>query len=213
MTIPATYPWASNASLIAAVARLGYLDGSVLDVTYGKGSFWKIFRPADFHAHDLRLDGVDFRNLPEADDSYDVVVLDGPYKLNGTPSAADVRYGVDEPATWQERHALIRAGMDEGARVARKRLIVKCQDQVCAGHVRWQTIEFTNHMVDKHGAVLVDRFDMTGKVRKQPLFGARRKGFIGPPRPRRQVHAQGRPSTLLVFDVSCSDGLPLDTDS
>ena len=32
--------WRNNSELIADVARLGYIEGTVLDVTYGLGNFW-----------------------------------------------------------------------------------------------------------------------------------------------------------------------------
>ena len=41
MTVFTATRWATNAEMIEDVARLGYLDGSVLDVTYGLGTFWK----------------------------------------------------------------------------------------------------------------------------------------------------------------------------
>jgi hypothetical protein len=71
----------TNAELIAEVARLYLRPGMrVADVTYGRGVFWRKVDTSvlDFHATDLS-DGVDFRNLPYADDSLDLVVLDPPY--------------------------------------------------------------------------------------------------------------------------------------
>lgn len=189
--VPAAHRWQSNAHLIVDVARLGYLDGEVvLDVTYGRGDFWSLWRPTCLVTHDLyTLDGVDFRHLPEADASVDVVVLDPPYRLNGTPDRGDFdnRFGINEPTRWQDRHALIRAGIDEAHRVLTfgGRLLLKCQDQVCSGELRWQTIEFASHAATV-GLELVDRFDMIGAARPQP------PGRI-------QRHAYGRPSTLLVF--------------
>lgn len=107
---------------------------------------------------------------------------------SGTPASGefDERYGVDVISTWQERHELIRAGITECARVLRAggMFLLKCQDQVCSGHVRWQTDEFTRH-AESLGLVKVDRFDLIG----------------GRPQPegRRQVHARRNTSTLLVF--------------
>src|SRR4051812_26056261 len=68
----------SNADLIAAIAPL-YLTGSVLDVTYGKGMWWRRFQPDPFGHHDIALDGVDFRALPHADGSWSAVCFDPPY--------------------------------------------------------------------------------------------------------------------------------------
>jgi hypothetical protein len=178
--------WPTNAALIADVARLGYLqrDWKVLDPTYGLGSWWKDFRPKRLVKHDLRLDGVDFRKLPHRDRSFDAVAFDPPYKLNGTPSEPDERYGADVVDTWQGRLKLIDEGIVECARVTDKYLLVKCQDQVCSGKIRWQTHRFTD-TAESCGLTLVDSFLMLGH-RAQPDG-------------RRQVHAYRNYSTLLVF--------------
>jgi hypothetical protein len=182
--------------MIADVAELGYLDRSwlTLDPTYGRGRFWSKWRPDTLITSDLLVPGAmhawDFTALPSPDRLYQAVVFDPPYKLNGTPAAgdSDAAYGVDRVASWQERHALIRAGIDECCRVLKPGgvLLVKCQDQVCGGRMRWQTREFADH-AETHGVRLIDRFDLLGKSRPQPMEG------------RRQQHAHGRPSTLLVF--------------
>jgi hypothetical protein len=44
--IMAAQTWPSNADLIADVARFGYLQGEVvIDVTYGRGTWWNRYRP------------------------------------------------------------------------------------------------------------------------------------------------------------------------
>lgn len=180
--------WPTNADMIVDVARLGYLDGRVLDATWGLGNFWTRWTPEELVAHDLyTLDGVDFRDLPHADGTFNAVVLDGPYKLNGTSSAPDERYGVHERATRDERHELIMDGMTECARCVAPggTLLVKCQDQVEGGHVRWQTIMFTTHAEIELGLRLEDSFLFPGG-RAQPLG-------------RQQAHARRNYSTLLVF--------------
>jgi hypothetical protein len=187
MTVLALDTWKTNGHLIADVARLGYLEGHVLDPTFGKGTFWKIWQPARLTSHDLKLDGVDFADLPYGDEAFDAVVLDPPYKLNGTPDVAlDERYGVETPTSWQDRMALIEEGVAECSRVARSFLLVKCQDQVCSGAMRWQT-DLVTEKAQRCDFVKVDRFDMGGHHRPQPMDG------------REQKHAHGRPSTLLVF--------------
>lgn len=197
MVVLAAYPWRNNAELIADVARLGYLDGRVLDVTYGLGTFWKVWRPADFTACDLEPAkspigrSVDFTNLLPVlgARSFDAIVLDPPYKLNGTPDGAiDGRFGVHEVTTAQGRIDLMLAGVTECSHflAAGGRLLVKCQDQVNAGRMWWQT-DLVTARARECGLVKVDRFDLLGKHRPQPMGG------------RRQQHAHGRPSTLLVF--------------
>jgi hypothetical protein len=196
VTILAAHPWPSNAELIEACARLGYLraDRLTLDATFGRGVFWKAWRPQRLVTVDKRTAAMvraDFTRLPFPDDTFEQAVLDGPYKLNGTDAGEGERYGVDRYATWQERHELIRAGITDCVRVLKPAclLLVKCQDQVCSGAVRWQTDEFTRH-ADALGCTKVDRLDRLGH-RPQP--GGRR-----------QVHAHGRPSSLLVFRTAAA---------
>jgi hypothetical protein len=192
MTIPAVHNWPTNADLIADVAKLDYIrkEDLTVDVTYGKGNWWTKWAPKILVCHDkYTLDGVDFRDLPHPYDHFDCVAFDPPYKLNGTPALDefDKRYGVDKKMTWQEKHAMIQDGIRECSRVLKRggHLLLKCQDQVCSGAIRWQTIYFTS-VAEATRLILVDRFDMIGGGRPQPAG-------------RRQVHAQGRPSTLLVF--------------
>lgn len=189
--VPAAHAWPTNAHLIADVHRLGYIDDDDLtvDATYGRGRFWTRWRPARLIAHDLSIDGVDLRQLPEADGSVDVEALDPPYRLNGTPDRGefDGRYGIATPTRWQDRVELMHAGIAEAHRVLRPggRLLYKCQDQVASGQVRWLTHDLTN-TAQRLGFTLVDRFDMLTRGRPQPAG-------------RRQAHAHGRPSTLLVL--------------
>lgn len=147
----------TNAALIAACARLGYLrsDWSTLDPTFGYGEFWEEWRPDHLVRGDLNPTkspdhpaGLDFRVLPYPDRHFDAVVFDPPYKLNGRPNPEDERYGVHVPARWQDRYALCLEGVAECARVARRFLLVKCQDQVCSGQVRFQTIDFAQPALD-----------------------------------------------------------------
>lgn len=184
----------SNADLIAAAARLGYLkrDWRTLDPTWGEGTFWAKWRPSFLLRGDLNPrkcpdfdDPVDVRRLPFHEESFEAVVFDGPYKFNGTPDAeTDERYGVHLPTRWQDRMDLLIDGTKECARVARIMLLVKCQDQVVSGKKRWQTREVTE-AAESMGFGLLDALHFEG----------------GRPQPegRRQVHARQNFSTLLVF--------------
>lgn len=140
--VPLSVFHGSNADLIAKVAPL-YLTGTVLDVTYGLGNWWTRFRPPLFVAHDLKLDGVDFRSLPEVEDSFDAVCFDPPYvPAGGTRTAgqtvAEKRYrdgfGLD-PRSRTELDALIAGGLGEVARVSRRWVLVKCCDYVTGGRL------------------------------------------------------------------------------
>lgn len=187
--ILAATAWPTNADMIVDVARLGYLHGRVLDATYGRGRWWTKYRPDELVAHDIRLDGIDFRQLPHADGTFNAVCFDPPYKLNGTPTDdVDGPYGVDVIDTRDGRHQLMYDGMAECARVLAPEgyLLMKCQDQVNGGRVNWQT-----HMFAKKGEELelrlVDELFMLA-YRPQP-HGTR------------QVHARRNMSALLVMQA------------
>lgn len=185
----------TNAQLIADCAHLGYLraDDEVLDVTWGLGRWWTDWQPDRLEGSDLNAaksptgTSIDFTDLPHPDGSFDVVAFDPPYKLNGTGGShpSDHGYGVATIGVrWQDRHTLIRQGISEAARVARRTVLLKCKDQVCSGKVRWQTREFADH-AETCGLELVDRLDVVS-YRPQPAG-------------RRQVHARRNTSTLLVL--------------
>lgn len=205
MTILAAHPWASNAELIEACAHLSYLQADLLtlDATFGRGVFWKAWRPERLVTVDKRTTAAvraDFTRLPFPDRTFKQAVLDGPYKLNGTDAGEGERYGVDRYDSWQGRHELICAGITDCVRVLEPDsvLLVKCQDQVCSGAVRWQTDIFTRH-AEALGCTKVDRLDRLGH-RPQPAG-------------RRQIHAHGRPSSLLVFRTAAARARRCETPS
>lgn len=192
VTILAIADRPTNGHLIADAAALGYIGDHVLDPTWGHGTFWTIHRPRRLVAHDLDPDKApgghvaDMRRLPYRDGAFDTVVLDGPFKLNGTSSAPDERYGVHVPASRDARHQLIIDGIVEACRVVRVggHVLVKCQDQVNGGKVRWQTDIFTR-AAEALGMRKVDAL----------LFPSYRPQ----PEGRSQQHARRNYSTLLVF--------------
>lgn len=194
MTILAVQKWATNGHLIKDVAELGYLrkEWLTLDPTYGLGTFWTEWRPDRLACSDIdrrRTDlTVDFTKMPWAEETFDAVVFDPPYKLNGTATeSVDARYGVGGRYVGIEgRHVLMVDGLTECIRVTRPggNILVKCQDQVASGRKWWQTDLMTG-VARRHGCHKVDRFDFLSH-RAQPSG-------------RRQVHAHVGYSTLLVF--------------
>lgn len=195
--IPAYHAWPTNAHLISDVHRLGFLDDDwlTLDATYNQGNFWAQFRPLrlvtleldERYSVDVR---ADFTRLPFADDTFDAVVYDPPYKLNGTPDeSVDTRYGVHVPTRWQDRMTLCQTGGVECARVVRPGgyLLFKCQNQVCSGQVRWQTRDLPEPLL-AGGWRLVTEFHRLGGRAQDDT--------------RRQVHPNNNASTLLVLRKS-----------
>lgn len=189
MTVLAATAWPTNAAMIADAYRLGYVHGRVCDVTYGLGRWWAEYRPPGLVAHDLRTDGVDFRHLPEPDDSYDTICLDGPYKLNGTPTPGiDGPYGVDVVDTRDGRMRLICEGIVEAARVLAPagHLLIKCQDQVNGGQVRWQSRTFA------------EQAEACGLRHQDSLLML---AYRAQPHGTSQQHARRNYSTLLVMQA------------
>ncbi len=194
--ILAAYNWRTNAELIADLARLGYLKKKdvVLDPTYGKGTWWNTWSPDQLVTHDIKMDGVDFRDLPEADDTFDAVAFDPPYVSVGGRATSTIpdflsRYGMaTAPSSPAGVQNLIFDGLKEIARVIkpRKYVLVKCQDYVSSGKL-WEGTALTrNYAVDKLGFKVVDRIEHIGHTRAQPPG-------------RRQVHARRNLSTMFVF--------------
>lgn len=115
----AAHAWPTNAHLIADVAHLGYLTDTdrVIDPTYGRGIWWQRWRPADLTAHDIRADGIDFRDLPHPSGRFDAAAYDPPYVCVGgrrTTTVPDLhdRYGLtDAPNTPAELQQLIADGL------------------------------------------------------------------------------------------------------
>lgn len=189
----------NNAQLIEEAAQLGYLDGLVIDLTYGEGKFWTRFRPDeerfvtnDLHKPaELRLDFCDTRLDAER---YDAVVFDPPYKLAGrrdTFDAAkgaqsmDSRYGTGGSYVPIGRTAeLIDCGTREACRISRRFVLVKCMDQVASGRIHWQTDDVTA-TAKSCGFRKLDSLILPGGRKQSPK--------------RRQVHARRNYSTLLVF--------------
>lgn len=198
----AAYAWPSNAELVADCARLGHIgvEDYTLDPTYGRGVWWKRWRPNHLVTHDLKIDGVDFRQLPEADDTFDVVAFDPPYvcvggrKTTGMPEF-HARFGLaDAPRTPALLQAMNDDGLAEMRRVVRPRgvVLVKCQDYVWGGRL-WIGTHHTLTTALRLGFVVVDRLE---RVQSNPRPQPRDRHNGGTPP---QQHARRNLSTLFVL--------------
>jgi len=179
--VPMTEPvlasghWPRNSQLIADVARLGYLDGHVLDPTYGSGGWWHDWQPEQLTHHNRGEDGVDFRHLPYADETFDAVAYDPPYVAMGGRKTSTLgemteRYGMlDAPENPTEMQHLINDGLHEMVRVVKRKgyLLVKCQDYIWSGKF-WPGTHLTAVEAFRDGMELVDRFEHVTKARPQP---------------------------------------------
>jgi tRNA G10 N-methylase Trm11 len=195
MTVYAADNWPTNAALIADAASL-YWDKGVctLDPTYGRGLWWKQWRPVELVITDIRT-GTDFRHLPFEDGSFSQIAYDPPYVSVGgrkTTTIPDLhhRYGLtDAPTSPRALQTLINEGLTELRRVCAPRWIVfaKCQDYISSGKL-WPGTHHTLTHAMALGFNLLDRFEHHGSPRPQPPG-------------RRQVHARRNLSTLFVLEA------------
>jgi tRNA G10 N-methylase Trm11 len=191
--ILAATAWHTNADMVLDLRTLGYLnpEDRILDPTYGKGIWWKKWKPAK-----LVVSAHDFTKLPYASNVFDVATFDPPYvskggrKTSGIIEVMDDRYGqVDCPATPQLLQDLINDGLREMNRVVRHRglVLVKCKDYISSGKLFPGT---------HHTLCTALELGMRYKDRFEHLSG------VGPQPPgRRQIHARRNFSTLLVLEV------------
>ncbi len=193
--VMAAHRWPTNAAMIVDVQRLGYLPGRVLDPTYGRGRWWTDWQPDELITHDLKLDGVDFRDLPHRTGEFDSAVFDPPYVALGgrrTSTVGDFndRYGLHStPRRPEDLHEqLLAPGLTEVARTVAVGgyVSMKCKDYINGRrfrpHVRW----ICNH-AEAIGLTQVDQLEhITG---------------TGPQSQITQEHARRNHSTLLVWRV------------
>jgi hypothetical protein len=195
--------WKSNAEMILDCVRLQYLkdSDSVLDPTYGKGIWWKLWTPARLTRHDkFKLDGVDYRSLPHGEGEFDAVAFDPPYvcpggrESSGIPDFFD-QYGMDgEAKTPGEQQAINNLGLAECYRVVKPGgyVLTKCADYVWSGKLVLGTHETLVHALSL-GFKVQDRMEHVGHPRPQPQR-TRKDGQAV-----RQHHARRNLSTLFVL--------------
>lgn len=206
MTVLAATAWNTNADLILSCVELGYLrkEWLTLDPTYGKGNWWRKWRPDHLFGSDADPTKApsyvdDFRRLPHRSGTFDAVTFDPPYvclggrKTSGLPEFND-RYGLTSaPRTPALLQQLINDGLTECARVTKPRgvVLVKCADYITSGKV-WLGTHWTLTHALGLGLMCQDRLEMIVTRRRAQPPVRNGKPFV-------QQHAGRNLSTLFVF--------------
>ena len=191
--------WQFNGDLIADVAKLGYIrdDDCCIDLTYGKGTWWKRYRPTLLATNDIDDTTKaeyhdDFRATKWFDDNFDVVAFDPPYISPGgreTSTIADFnsRFGLHStPRTVLGLREMNQDGLDEARRICKPGgiILVKCMNYINSG--RYQPEVFVMwEAATAFGLQMVDQFIM---IRR-----------LGPQSQKTQVHTRNNYSVLLIF--------------
>ena len=191
----------NNTEVFALILDLYIPSGSkIADVTYGRGAFWKNVNRNNYNIYpsDIKT-GIDCRNLPYENETYDCVVLDPPY-MHTPGGTAHVNHQNFE--NYYRNNSLknnekkyhdavldlyFRAAK-EACRVLKKKgvFIIKCQDEVCANKQRLTHVELINELA-KYGYICED------------LFVIIRNNKPGVSRILKQRHARKNHSYFLIF--------------
>lgn len=195
--------WPSNAHLIEDCHRLGYLrdDWLTLDPTYGKGTWWRRYRPTRLLCHDQALDGTDFRSLYYRDEAFDAIAFDPPYVSKGGKETSGIKgmdalYGIGEN-TDKTTPAEIQKLMDDGLTEMYRMLkpggicLYKGKNYISSGSY-WPGIFKMKAHADKLGFELIDMAIMVTGPPPEPETRAGKPA--GP-----QKHFRNNYSVLLVL--------------
>lgn len=197
-----------NSQVFPHILDLYVEDGATIaDVTYGKGVFWRCVDTSkyNFFPSDLKT-GVDARNLPYDNDSFDACVLDPPYMEGLYRKDTSMLAGSGSHFAFRESYSNGQATSDpnlkyhdkvldlylsigkEIHRVLRHKgiFIVKCQDEVSANRQKLTHVELL-YAYEKMGFYCEDLFVVT------------RTNRPGVSSIKKQVHARKNHSYFLVL--------------
>lgn len=192
---------ANNAEVFTLILDLYLFTGAkIADVTYGQGAFWKNVdkKKYELYASDIK-NGIDCRDLPYENETFDCVVLDPPY-MHTPGGTAHVNHqnfenyyqnnsiGNNEKKYHEAVLDLYYRATKEANRILKRKgiYIVKCQDEVCANKQRLTHVEIINEL-SNYGFICED------------LFVVVRKSKPGVSRILKQRHARKNHSYFLVF--------------
>jgi DNA modification methylase len=199
---------AGNAEIFPQILALHVPVGSkIADVTYGGGVFW---RNVDFKNYELVAsdiaNGIDCRNLPYENNSFDALVLDPPYMEGLLRNNISHKAGSSNYSAFREYYSngdetnkdgprwhkavtdlYFKAGV-EAFRVLKDNgvLIIKCQDEVSANRQCLTHVEIINY------------YQELGFYTKD-LFVVVRQNKASIARLIKQVHARKNHSYFLIF--------------
>jgi hypothetical protein len=203
----------NNSPVLDDILKLHVAENSVIaDITYGLGAFWKDIDTTKYvlHGSDLKT-GTDWKNLPYADNSIDVIVFDPPYIEGfyrkkatslagvGSHSAFQTAYSNSDVQTTSQtkkyHDAVIEAYLSvipEVNRVLKKsgKFIIKCQDEVSSNAQKLTHVELI-YAYEHH------------KFYCKDLFVVMRNNKPNVSRILQQVHARKNHSYFLVFEKQC----------
>ncbi len=206
----------TNAKIFPKVLNLHISEGAdIADVTYGKGVFWKQVSPQKYNltATDINpekspdsSEGVDCRNLPYEDNSYDCIVLDPPYAAGFFRDNPNQRPGQGSHGSFRDSYTsantdtsskyhqavldLYYAAGDEAKRVIRENghLIIKVQDEVVSNTQNLTHVEVINY------------YENELNLYSKDLFVVVRPNKPNTPGMENQVHARKNHSYFIVFE-------------
>jgi len=161
----------SQDEILRWVSELYLPQGIELDVTYGKGYFYRqLPKPRlkfDLSPRFPEMVAADVRNLPLRSESISSIIFDPPFLARNTKfnySLMVEKYGFvgNVKSIWK----LYQSGMTECCRVLVNRgfLIVKCQDCIYGRYQYMTHVEVCNHAIGL-GFYPVDIFILVSKTR------------------------------------------------
>lgn len=144
----------TNADLFPKVLNLYAPTGArILDMTYGKGVFWKSMPEHGFqlHTNDLVQEAdthEDFRKMSFSDGSFEVVVLDPPYAYSPKSTVKESIagcYGLNNSVDISDMKKVVElyeAGVREAYRLLSNGgvLVLKTQDIIQSGKQWWMHV-------------------------------------------------------------------------